>query len=251
MSLSANPALPLTTAVEPGGGSDYFLHFAVISALGVAMIFWAFLIELPGVAILAVCATAMAFSVWLTPPAGEIATLWPYWKMFLFVPSHRDAVTVLYPWVPWLVPAGAGIVLGRIVHQKPSRTVSIALGAAGALIACYLVLGASRAGGMLKYPPTPAFLSITLAVDLLLVAMFALTARARLGFLDVLGRSPLVFYVLHLYVLAALSWWFPNGSSLPVMYGVWCGVMVATYPVVAAFARFKASTPVASRWRLV
>lgn len=182
----------------PGGGGDFFLHFAVISALGVAMIFWALLIELPSIVILAVSVAAAALSYWMIPPAGEIATLWPYWKLLLFVPSHRDAVNVMYPFVPW-----------------------------------------------------PSFLAVTLGVNLLLIGVFALTPKAKLGFLEVFGRSPLFFYLLHLHVLAALSFAFPNGSSLPVMYAVWAAVLVATYPLVAAFGRFKASKPVESLWRML
>lgn len=248
--ISANPNLPMLQVVEPGGGTDFFLDFAVISALGVAMIFWAFLIELPSIVILAITLAAGALSYWMIPPASEIATIWPYWKIFLFVPSHRDAVNVMYPWVPWLVPAGIGIILGRIVHKKPAKTAMIAAGAGVALIAAHLVIGHSQFGAMLKYPPTPAFLTVTLGVDLLLIAVFAVTSKAKLGFLEVYGRSPLFFYLIHLYVLAALSFVFPNGSSLHVMYAVWFGVMVATYPLVAAFGRFKASKPVESMWRL-
>ncbi len=253
MSITGSPDSPMAQVVQPGGGTDFFLHFAVISALGAAMIFWAFLIELPTVLILAITAAAAALSIWMTPPAREIATLWPYWKLLLFVPSHRDAVNVLYPWVPWLVPAGLGIVLGRIIHKKPAKTVTIALGLGAVLIATHFALahsGIPALSAFLKYPPTPTFLSVTLGIDLLLIAAFALTPQARLGFLDVFGRSPLFFYLLHLYALAALSFLFPNGSSLGVMYAVWFGVIVATYPLVAAFGRFKASKPVESLWRL-
>lgn len=254
MSLSGSPDLAMNQVVQPGGGSDFFLHFGVISALGVAMIFWAFLIELPSVVVVAVCAAAAAIGVWMTPPASEIATLWPYWKLFLFVPSHRDAVNVLYPWVPWLVPAGLGIVLGRIIYKSPSKTVTIGVGLGAMLIATHFALahsGMPALSAFLKYPPTPSFLAVTLGVNLLLIGVFALTPQAKLGFLDVFGKSPLFFYVLHLYVLAALSLLFPNGSSLGVMYAVWFGVMVASYPLVAAFGRFKASKSVDSMWRLL
>ncbi len=249
-SISAGPDSPIAQAVQPGGGSDFFLHFAVISALGVAMVFWAFFIELPSIVILAVTAAAAALSLWMIPPASEIATLWPYWKIFLFVPTHRDAVNVMYPFVPWLVPAGLGIVLGRIIYKKPSKTVTIAFGAGAAFLAAYFVIGLSPFDAFLKYPPTFSFIAVTLGVNLLLIGAFALTPKAKLGFLDVFGKSPLFFYLLHLHVLAALSFAFPNGSSLPVMYGVWAAVLLATYPLVAAFGRFKASRPVESMWRM-
>ena len=244
---------PMLDRVEPGGGSSYFLHFAVISALGAAMIFWAFLIELPSVVILAISAAAAALSVWMTPPASEIATLWPYWKTLLFVPSHHNAINVMYPWVPWLVPAGVGIVLGRIVYKQPAKTVTVALGLGLVLIATHFALahsGVPSLSAFLKYPPTPSFLTVTLGADLLLISVFAFAPNAMLGPLDVFGRSPLFFYLLHLYVLAAMSFGFPSGSSLPVMYAVWAAAMVLTYPACVWFTRFKTSKPVESLWRL-
>lgn len=253
MSVSGSQDLAMNQVTQPGGGSDFFLHFAVISALGVAMIFWAFLIELPSIVILAVCGVAMALSVWMTPPAAEIATLWPYWKLFLFVPSHRDAVNVLYPFVPWLVPAGLGIVLGRIVYKKPSKTVMIALGLGVVLIATHFALahsGVPALSAFLKYPPTPSFLSVTLGIDLLLIAVFALTPKAMMGPLEVFGRSPFFFYLVHLYIFAALSFAFPNGTSLSVMYAIWAVALVVIYPMCVIFAKFKASKPVESMWRM-
>lgn len=253
MTISGDPSLPMAQVVQPGGGSDFFLHFAVISALGAAMIFWAFLIELPSIVILAVTAAAAALSVWMTPPANEIATLWPYWKTLLFVPSHHNAINVMYPWVPWLVPAGLGIVLGRIVYKQPGKTVQVVLALGAVMIATHFALahsGVPALSAFLKYPPTPSFLSVTLGVDLLLIAAFALTPKAMLGPLDVFGRSPLFFYLVHLYVLAIISFAFPMGSSLPVMYAVWAAALVVIYPMCVMFATFKASKPVESMWRL-
>jgi uncharacterized membrane protein len=249
-SISASPSAPMMNAVQPGGGGDFYLHFAVISALGAAMIFWGLLIELPSIIILAICGAAMVLTAWMMPPAREIATLWPFWKLLLFVPSHNGPVNVLYPFVPWLVPAGVGIVLGRIVYKKPSKTALIGFGAGLAMLVAYFLIDQTQFNVFLKYPPTASFLTVTLGVNLLLIGVFALVPQARLGFLDVLGRSPFFFYLLHLYVLAVISFAFPNGSSLPVMYAVWFVVMLVTYPLVAAFGRFKATRSVESTWRM-
>lgn len=251
--VSASATLPPLNP-PPGGGSDFFLHFAVISALAVAMIVWAFLIELPSVVILAVSGLALGLSVWMTPAMSEAATLFPVWKLFLFVPSHTNAVNVMYPWVPWLAPAGLGIVLGRIVYKKPEQTATIAWGLFSVVggAAAVLHLWTNHTAVFTKYPPSPYFLALFLGIDALLLAFFAYTARQRLlAPLEVFGRAPLFFYLLHLWVFGLLSFAFANGTSLPVMYAVWAVAVVAMYPACVWYARFKNAKPADSMWRLL
>lgn len=249
----------------PGGGSDPFLMLIVISALGVAMIFWAFLIELPSIVILGVTALALAASVWMTPPVTEVATLFPVWKRLLFVPGHTNFIEVVYSWVPWLVPAGLGILLGRVVAKQPGKTLMVSVAGGIALVAAFIVIRSAGVGdphlplpgfigfmSLTKYPPSPAFLAVTLGVDLLLLAALTISVSARwLAPLEVVGRSPLFFYLLHLYVFGVLSFAFPTGTTFPVMYAVWAGGVIAMYPVVKRYGRFKASKPVESTWRLL
>ena len=250
--IGADPSTQVVQAPSPGGGTPFFLHFGVISALAVAMIVWAFLIELPSVVILAVSGAAMAASVWMTPPMADAATLFPAWKLFLFVPSHTNAVDVLYPFVPWLVPAGIGIVLGRIVYKAPSKTVVVTAAAGVALVLAHFALAHLGFRAFLKYPPTPAFFTITLGIDLLLIALFtALPANPLTAVLETFGRSPLFFYLLHLYVFALAGLAFRTGTTLPVMYAVWAAGLAVMYPMVAAYARFKAAKPATSVWRML
>lgn len=250
--LTMDPSAPLAHAPSPGGGSDFFLHFGVLSALAVAMIVWAFLIELPSVVVLAVSGAALAASVWMTPPMAESATLFPIWKILLFVPSHTNAVDVLYPFVPWLAPAGVGIVLARFVYKTPAKTATLCAALGVALIGAYAVLGIVGMGAFLKYPPTPAFLSLMLGLDLLLIAVFSFVpANPVTAVLEVFGRSPLFFYLLHLYVFALIGVFFRSGTSVPVMYGVWVAGLMLMYPMVTAYARFKASKPATSVWRML
>lgn len=249
--LSINPVLA-NLHPTAGGGTPFFLHFAVISALAVAMIFWSFLIELPSVVVIAVSGAALALGVWMTPAVSEAATLFPIWKLLLFVPSHTNAVNVLYPWVPWLAPAGLGIVLGRIVYKAPQKTAVLGGGLGVMLLAMWAGLNVAGWGYFTKYPPSPAFLALFLGIDGLLLAVFALTSRARLfAPLEVYGRAPLFFYLLHLWVFGLVSFAFANGTSLPVMYAVWAVAVVAMYPACVWYARFKNAKPADSMWRLL
>ena len=58
------------------------------------------------------------------------------------------------------------------------------------------------------------------------------------------------FYLLHLYVFAALSPLFRHGTSYAVMYAVWASAILAMYPLVKKYGAFEASKPVDSMWRL-
>lgn len=256
--LSAPPDLP-------GGGSDPFLMMAVISALGAGMIFWSFLIELPSIAVLAVSALALAASVMMQPPITAAATIFPVWQRLLFVPGHSNFIEVVYSFVPWLTPAGLGIVLARIAYKKPGRTMLLGVAGGVVLLIMFVVMRSASQGdphlplpgfigfmSVTKYPPSPAFFSATLGIDLLLLAMFAATAAMRwLTPLEAFGRSPLFFYLLHLYVFGIASFAFPNGTSFPVMYAVWAVAIVAMYPACRWYGRFKASKPAESVWRLL
>jgi uncharacterized membrane protein len=221
----------------------------VISALAASMIFWSWLIELPSVVIAAVSGAAMAATWYFMPPPSEAATLFPYWRILLFTPSHHNFLQAVYSWVPWLAPTGLGIILGRIIYKKPGKTAIIALAGGAALVAAHFIVGHSAYGAFYKYPPTPAFLTITLGIDLLLLAVLTID-RLPLAPLEVFGRSPLFFYLLHLYVFAALSLLFRHGTSYPVMYAVWAAGILVMYPMVKKYGAFKAAKPVDSMWRL-
>jgi uncharacterized membrane protein len=263
--VSADDALaPAVRA--PGGGVDYVLHFGVISALAAAMIFWAFLIAAPGVAVALVSAAALAASVWMTPPASDAATLFPALTLIAFVPSHANLVNVLYPWVPWLAPAGAGILLARLVAARPGATAAVGGTVGSALLAGFVAMRAAALplaephaalpglAGFLtvtKYPPSPAFLAVTLGIVFLLLAALAATEKVHaLSPLEVFGRAPLFFYLLHLWVFGLLSFAFPHGASFPVTYGVWAVALAAMYPACVRYARFKGGKPAGSVWRL-
>jgi uncharacterized membrane protein len=248
-----------------GDTGDVYLGLAVISALGFAMIFWGLLIRLPSLAVAALTTGAFVAG-WAATPAASQATAHFSVPMRLFlVMGQTSPVAVAYPWIPWLVPAGLGVLLGRAMLADPDRArrslVWIGLGS----IAIFAML---RTGGfgdyhprgagvigflnLTKYPPSLDFLLVTLGIDLVLVSLLSrIRVRAIAGPLEVFGRSPLFFYLLHLYVFGVLSWAFPRGSSWPVMYAVWAAAVVAMYPACRWYAGFKASRPVESYWRLL
>lgn len=103
-----------------------------------------------------------------------------------------------------------------------------------------------------KYPPSLQYLCITLGFSLL-----SLPSLERLGFYKLgqaaltLGRVPMMFYIIHLYVLSAmgliLSWIqeipFVVGQGLNVSlsftWGVWIFVLLSLYPFCKWYAKYK------------
>lgn len=253
--VTASPAAE-ARLLYPGGTGDAFLVLAVISALGVALIFWGLLIDAPSPVVWIVTIAALAATVLLTPP---VATPDLPWRWFL-LPGVTEPTHVLYPFVPWLVPAGLGVLMGRHRGSRDSRLLAIGVTA----VAIFVVLRALSLGdphppqagaiGFLtitKYPPSLDFFLVTLGLDLILLwALARAQGSALLEPLAVFGRVPLFFYLLHLYVFGIASIFFPDGASFTVTYVVWAAALVVMYPLCRWYAGFKARQPIDSRWRL-
>ena len=67
-----------------------------------------------------------------------------------------------------------------------------------------------------------------------------------------LGRSPLFFYLLHIWMLAICGIVIGGrtGAGFFVSYPVWIAVVAVLVPLCARYAHFKQSKPVTSLWRL-
>ena len=251
----------------PGGGDATQLFFGVLYALGAAMILGAFLRRLGSAAVLLVSALAILTTQLVTPGMQNVNRLYSPLLRLLFIPGHTNWIHVLYPVIPWLGICGFGMILGRAVARRsrlPDRRL-IAIGV-GLLLIFSLVRLAGGFGNLhlpqsgwigflnvTKYPPSLAFVTLTVGLNLILLGLFSrLTKRLRPWDrpLLVFGRSPLFFYFLHLYIYCLIGLALPNGTSLPVMYPIWIAGLAILYPLCLWYGRFKQSRSTDSLWRL-
>lgn len=263
------------TFALPGTGSPIL---GVIWAIGWSMVALAGLVRLPLAAIGAVGLAMIAGHNLLDgiDPArlGALAEWWP----ILHGKGPTPMGKVVYPLVPWIGVMAVGYVVGGVFDLDPRRRRSLLLGLGFALLALFLLLRLANGYGdprpwtpqptatlallsfldATKYPPSLAFLLMTLGPALIALALFERARPPLADRLATFGRVPLFFYVLHLVLarllagLIALSLGFdltllPKdpvaagwGFGLPVVYGAWLGIVVALYPACRRFAAIKA-----------
>jgi len=190
----------------------------------------------------------------------------------------RHVVFISYVLIPWVGVTALGYVLGRAFEMDASGRKRLLLWLGLTTVGAFLVLRAINGYGnpapwspqhsplwtfmsfidTNKYPPSLAYLLMTLGPALLLLRRFEDGTPALLRPALVFGRVPLFFYVLHFYLIHALavaaSWirygevaemfrspdfaHFPFSAppgwaapGLPLVYAVWIAVIAAMYPL--------------------
>ena len=255
----------------------------VLWALGCSMIVMAALIHLPTPIVAAFALVTIAGHNLLDGirPAdwGALAPLWHV----LHVPGLAipGKLIVAYPLIPWVAVMALGYVVAGVYQWEPARRRRVLIGAGLAASVLFVALRAVNAYGnpfpwaaqrtpaltvasflnVLKYPPSLEFLLMTLGPALIALALLE-RARGRVAqWLAVIGRVPLFFYVVHIYLAhlagmtialvqggelrripvvtdpGAIPPWF--GVSLPGVYLAWIAVVLAMYPLCRWYGRLK------------
>ena len=254
----------------------------VIWVLGVSMIVLAGLVFLPDLAIAAIGLAVIAGHNLLDfiqgPPDQQLlwAILHQRQNFEIFSESGPD-LFVLYPLLPWVGVMAVGYVLGRLYTWEGSRRRRWLLGLGAATTLAWVAIRFVNDYGdprpwqsypdtvttilsflnAEKYPPSLAFLAMTLGPALMLLALLDRVAATRppARWLAVLGGVPLFFYLLQWYVAHGLSvlakavagqdvaWHFltpperffgipPDaGFPLPVVYLLWITGLAILYPL--------------------
>jgi uncharacterized membrane protein len=249
-----------------GGGGLFPIYVGVLYGLGGAMILSAFLRRAPvwlltvlGIALLVLPELLILFA----RPGTSLAAS-PL-VMLTLLPGGNGQITVYYPILPWLGIAILGMLFGSVLLADRERAYHRALAVGLIWLALFFLLRAPGGFGnirpspgtdwidffnVVKYPPSLVFVFLTLGVNLSLLFLFSRAGRF-VSFLAVFGRSPLFFYIAHLYLYGLLGFlFFPNGATIAGMYPVWLLGLLILFAACILYGRFKHSQPANSVWRL-
>ncbi len=254
--LLENPAWSLKS---PSGA-----YFGVLYGLGGAMIVGALFLRLPQRWLIGLSGLLIIVTQWLLPEtrAGFVPYSVPLRMWFL--PGFTDSVLVLYPVMPWLGVMGLGMGYGRFLQKNRAQAYQLALWAG--IIALALFVGLRSLGGygnirppagdgwlpflnVVKYPPSIAFLLLTLGTNLLLLALFTRLPESALRPFIIFGRVPLFFYLAHLYLYGLMGRVIHTG--IPGMVPYWLLGLGLLWPLCWAYGRFKNGRSPNSLWRFL
>jgi uncharacterized membrane protein len=268
-SLLKPPAVSLSqiTAPPPNDGSALFWGFITLSGLAMVMIACGLLLRFRPWTWLIVSALCVLATNTLLPQSGRPG---PWWATLLLIPAISQHIVVVYPLIPWLAGAAAGMYFGYWWRKDPANALKRS-GAIGALLLLLAVL--LRTGGgwgnirpprdsgwieflnNVKYPPSLVFWTMSLGLGLLILYLLSRSpawVKSERSPLIIFGQTPLFFYLTHFYLFFLIGLiLFPEAGSLPITYLVWALGVAALYPVCAWYRRFKFSKPAASLWRLL
>ncbi|WP_442754922.1 DUF1624 domain-containing protein [Methylocystis sp. JAN1] len=270
--------------VSPVWGGPGRIELGTLWAIGCGLLALSLLSRLPQRVVFAVgAAIVLGHNLLDEVRAADLGALAPLWRLL-----HEKGPLpfglpgdVYYPALPWIGVVAFGYGIGPLFQAQPAeRDRILRLAGAGAL-ALFVLLragdfygdphpwSAQRDGvftlmsflNVTKYPPSLLYLLVTLGG-----AALVLPALAKLGgsagrALAIFGRTPLLFYVLHLYLgvsgavalayakgytLADISSFVASGAppetfgaGLAGAYAAWVVVVLALYPVCRWFAGVK------------
>jgi uncharacterized membrane protein len=183
-------------------------------------------------------------------------------NLMLVYPGGDQVLWSNYPILPWLELVTFGLVFGYWLANDPDGAYRRGLILGGAFLLLFLLLRyldgfgniRPRAGAtwidffnLVKYPPSMTFTLFTTGANLIALWLFYRAARARVVLLQPLalfGRTPLFFYLLHLFLYAFLGRLFsPGGSSILAMIPVWLLGLVILFPLCIWYAHVRQRRP--------
>ncbi len=252
----------------PGGGAAGMIYLGVLFSLGGSLTFWALMRRAPSWLVGAVSGAVIVWTQCIIPGPGQTGTIFSPVITALFIPGQSGMLVVLYPVVPWLGVTGLGLVYGRMLQQFADRTVRVTFWAGIGLLVLFMIIRVLEGFGNLntvppgwmgflnvvKYPPSLAFLTVTIGINLiLLVSLRSIEPYLRNPYhpLVIFGRTALFFYLLHLWVYAFLGFFFRAGTGLTAMYAVWLLGLAILYVLCYRYDRFKRRKPGGSIWRFL
>lgn len=267
------------------------LIFEVIGTIGVGFIGLALLYKLPvkAAAIIAFILIAGhdAITNLMLPPGSFLQFIGSFFMGRSAFPMGAGGLFIIgYPVLPWFGIMLAGWCCGRIFAKPPHILKRKLLQTGAAAMILFIILRLVNVYGdpapwktqaspvftslsfmnVSKYPPSLLFTLVTVGITLLLLGWTVDKTNRLAATLTVYGRTPLFYFIVHLYILHLLMFVMiflqgfhsndlqfgiakmgrpekGSGLSLTAVYAVWIAVVLLMYPLCKKYGEYKAAYP--------
>ncbi|WP_431213061.1 hypothetical protein ACQ86N_46775 [Puia sp. P3] len=239
--------------------------FEVIAAIGVGFIILSLLIRSSARTIV-VIGLAILFLHNVAPlvPGGE-SSLFKRMLMPLFAPATfplGERLFIMgYPPMPWLGIMLVGFGTGQLFGHEPAVQKSLFLKIGLASIGLFFLLRLINVYGdslpwsqqktglltflsfinLTKYPPSLDYCLVFLGAMFLILSALQGAQNKWTDKVSVYGKTPLFYFLLHLYLIHLLALAMPFLFPLWGIYLVWVGVVAIMYPLCKWYGRYKQS----------
>lgn len=250
--------LPLPGSYTGG----FILPTTVLYGLASCMFIGSFLWKLPKVILLGISLLSFGIS---GSYISFLSTDTPFHpiEVLTLVPGFSNGAMSLYPIIPWIGVTAFGILWGRLLHEQKERIYPISLFTGLTMIVLFFILRSQNIGNfhmnqyddfisfftLIKYPPSITFALITCGINLILFYLFS--RIKSFPPLRLFGQTAMFFYIAHLYLYALIGAFFPYGTSIYVMYGLWLLGLVMLYFICDRYLKFKKGKPTDSIWKMI
>jgi len=266
----------------------------VIWAIGISMILFGLVIRLPFWFIFSLGFVIVFGHNLLDYPdinknlkGGWLADLLYFSNFSIYSLSKDHFFLIVYAFLPWWGVMMLGYCFGKLygntIDPLSRRKILLLLGSG--LVLLFVILRLLKGYGdpvpmsqqqrgsvftflsflnVNKYPPSLAFLSMTIGPAMIVLALLENVQNKVTGFFRVYGRVPMLYYILHLYIIHAVAVivFFAQGFStsdivtpnnpflfkppgfgfgLSGVYAVWLFVFLVLYPVCKKYDRYKST----------
>ena len=270
------------------------LILQVIWAIGISMVLFGLLVRLPFWFIFALGFIIVFGHNLLDYPevnknlkGGWLADIVYFSNFSIYSLSKGHLFLIVYAFLPWLGVMMLGYCFGVLfttgIDSLSRKKILLYLGSG--LILLFIIIRLGKGYGdpvpmsqqprgtvftflsflnVNKYPPSLAFLSMTLGIAMLMLVLLENIQNTVTSFFRVYGRVPMFYYILHLYIIHAVAVvvFFAEGFStadivtkdnpflfkppgfgfgLAGVYAVWLFVFLVLYPLCKKYDRYKST----------
>lgn len=209
-----------------------FIYFGVITALALTLLLITLIMPLMKkygliIGLLSIVFSQVAINNQAILNSSSLIT------RFILVPGVYKDSYVLYVVLPWFGLACLGAYLSGKKNAPYFKLSTFGFMLFFMVQFIYLDKPLTIIEGLtiVKYPPSIAFLSVTMAINFLLIGLIKKIAENKLlVFLKTYGKSSLFFYITHLYLYAFIGR-FTESNTYSTLYLSWIlGIVLLYYP---------------------